>query len=94
MHAQGRQVRVCTGSQARLRLVSKSGCRQLLPYRRPLLTYTAHTYTHTPTRAHTLRGQADYTNVPTVVFSHPPIGTVGLTQPLAEQKYGKDNLKV
>ena len=22
----------------------------------------------------------DYTNIPTVVFSHPPIGTVGLTQ--------------
>ena len=22
----------------------------------------------------------DYTNIPTVVFSHPPIGTIGLTQ--------------
>lgn len=22
----------------------------------------------------------DYTNIPTVVFSHPPIGTVGLTE--------------
>jgi len=22
----------------------------------------------------------DYTNIPTVIFSHPPIGTVGLTE--------------
>lgn len=36
----------------------------------------------------------DYSNVPSVVFSHPPIGTVGLTEPQAEEKYGKDNVKV
>lgn len=36
----------------------------------------------------------DYDNIPTVVFSHPPIGTVGLTQEEAEQKYGKDKIKV
>ncbi|TCT31038.1 NADPH-glutathione reductase [Providencia alcalifaciens] len=35
----------------------------------------------------------DYTNVPTVVFSHPPIGTVGLTEPEAIGKYGADAVK-
>lgn len=32
--------------------------------------------------------------VPTVVFSHPPIGTVGLTEPEALEKYGEGNVKV
>ncbi|KAI8869688.1 glutathione-disulfide reductase [Ramicandelaber brevisporus] len=36
----------------------------------------------------------DYTNVPTVVFSHPPIGTVGLTEPQAKKLYGEDKVKV
>jgi glutathione reductase (NADPH) len=36
----------------------------------------------------------DYDLVPTVVFSHPPIGTIGLTTQEAEAKYGKDNVKV
>lgn len=36
----------------------------------------------------------DYDNVPTVVFSHPPIGTVGLTEPLAREKFGDSNVKV
>ncbi|MFS1702570.1 glutathione-disulfide reductase [Alteromonas sp. AMM-1] len=36
----------------------------------------------------------DYSLVPTVVFSHPPIGTVGLTEAEAEAKFGKDNLTV
>lgn len=35
-----------------------------------------------------------YNNIPTVVFSHPPIGTVGLTQEEAEQQYGKEKIKV
>lgn len=35
----------------------------------------------------------DYTNVPTVVFSHPPIGTVGLTEPQAREAYGHANVK-
>ncbi|KAI5476216.1 hypothetical protein MNV49_007978 [Pseudohyphozyma bogoriensis] len=35
----------------------------------------------------------DYTDVPTVVFSHPTIGTVGLTEPQAREKYG-DTIKV
>ncbi|THF25798.1 glutathione-disulfide reductase [Pseudomonas atacamensis] len=36
----------------------------------------------------------DYENVPTVVFSHPPIGTVGLTEPDARSRYGDDQVKV
>lgn len=36
----------------------------------------------------------DYDLVPTVVFSHPPIGTIGLTEPEAVEKYGQDNIKV
>ena len=36
----------------------------------------------------------DYSNVPTVVFSHPPIGTVGLTEPQAREQYGDDQVKV
>jgi glutathione reductase (NADPH) len=30
----------------------------------------------------------DYQNIPTVVFSHPPIGTVGMTEPEARAKFG------
>ena len=36
----------------------------------------------------------DYSNIPTVVFSHPPIGTVGLTEPQAREQYGDDAVKV
>ena len=36
----------------------------------------------------------DYTNIPSVVFSHPPIGTIGLTQPEAEKEYGMESIKV
>lgn len=35
----------------------------------------------------------DYSNIPTVVFSHPAIGTVGLTQEEAEKIYGLDQIK-
>ena len=35
----------------------------------------------------------DYTNIPTVVFSHPPIGTVGLTEEEARTAFG-DQVKV
>jgi glutathione reductase (NADPH) len=31
----------------------------------------------------------DYADIPTVVFSHPPIGTVGLTEEEAEERYGQ-----
>jgi glutathione reductase (NADPH) len=30
----------------------------------------------------------NYDNIPTVIFSHPPIGTVGLTEPEARAQYG------
>ena len=36
----------------------------------------------------------DYNLVPTVIFSHPPIGTVGLTEPQAIEQYGAENVKV
>lgn len=35
----------------------------------------------------------DYTNIPTVIFTHPPIGTVGLTEQQAIETYGSDNIK-
>ncbi|GMI35853.1 hypothetical protein TeGR_g7055 [Tetraparma gracilis] len=43
-------------------------------------------------------GDADakvsYDLVPTVVFSHPPIGTIGITEAQAKEKYGEANVKV
>ena len=36
----------------------------------------------------------DYTTIPTVVFSHPAIGTVGLTEEEAIKEYGQDHIKV
>ncbi|KAI8984757.1 glutathione-disulfide reductase [Mycotypha africana] len=36
----------------------------------------------------------DYDNIPTVVFAHPTIGTVGLTEEQAREKYGDENLKI
>ncbi|KAL0947519.1 hypothetical protein HGRIS_013618 [Hohenbuehelia grisea] len=35
-----------------------------------------------------------YEDIPTVVFSHPTIGTVGLTEPEAREKYGDDAVKI
>lgn len=35
-----------------------------------------------------------YENIPSVVFSHPEVGSIGLTEPQAIEKYGKDNIKV
>ncbi|TNF96023.1 MAG: glutathione-disulfide reductase [Gammaproteobacteria bacterium] len=32
----------------------------------------------------------DYDNIPSVVFSHPPIGAVGMTETKARQRYGND----
>ncbi|WP_369433848.1 glutathione-disulfide reductase [Psychromonas sp. MME1] len=36
----------------------------------------------------------DYSLIPTVVFSHPPIGTIGLTEQQAIAQYGEANVKV
>jgi len=36
----------------------------------------------------------DYDNIASVVFSHPPIGTVGLTEEHAKAKYGEKQIKV
>eukprot|EP01124_Arcella_intermedia_P019593 TRINITY_DN26918_c0_g1_i1.p1 TRINITY_DN26918_c0_g1~~TRINITY_DN26918_c0_g1_i1.p1 ORF type:complete len:450 (+),score=132.52 TRINITY_DN26918_c0_g1_i1:50-1399(+) len=35
----------------------------------------------------------DYENVPSVIFSHPPIGTVGLSEKEAKEKFGEANVK-
>ena len=35
----------------------------------------------------------DYSNIPSVVFAHPEIGSIGLTEPEAREKYG-DKMKV
>jgi len=35
----------------------------------------------------------DYNLIPTVVFSHPVIGTMGLTESEACSRYGKENIK-
>jgi pyruvate/2-oxoglutarate dehydrogenase complex dihydrolipoamide dehydrogenase (E3) component len=34
--------------------------------------------------------RVDYDNIPTVVFAHPPIGTVGLTEDEARRRHGQD----
>ena len=34
--------------------------------------------------------KVDYDNVPSVVFSHPPIGTVGLSETQARERYGRN----
>lgn len=51
--------------------------------------------------AHRLFGPAefkaaklDYSNIPSVVFAHPEVGSIGLTEPQAVEKYGKENIKV
>lgn len=43
---------------------------------------------------HQLRAKMDYSSIPTVVFSHPPIGTVGLTEEEAIKKYGQESIKI
>ncbi|KAH8750091.1 hypothetical protein BGZ57DRAFT_775544 [Hyaloscypha finlandica] len=35
-----------------------------------------------------------YENIPTVVFAHPEVGTIGLTEPQAISKFGSSNIKV
>lgn len=36
----------------------------------------------------------DYTNIPTVVFSHPPVGTVGLTEAAAREAFGDAAIRI
>lgn len=36
----------------------------------------------------------DYNNIPTVVFAHPPIGTVGLTEEAARTEFGDDAITI
>ncbi|MCX2643717.1 glutathione-disulfide reductase, partial [Klebsiella pneumoniae] len=36
----------------------------------------------------------DYSTIPTVAFSHPPLVTVGLTEPQARQQCGDDAVRV
>jgi len=36
----------------------------------------------------------EYSNIPTVVFSHPPVGTVGLTEEEAKHQFGAQNIKI
>ncbi|MGR3913952.1 MAG: glutathione-disulfide reductase, partial [Gammaproteobacteria bacterium] len=38
--------------------------------------------------------QLDYANIPTVVFSHPPIGSVGMSEARAIAAHGADNVRV
>eukprot|EP01129_Flabellula_baltica_P016047 TRINITY_DN8385_c0_g1_i1.p1 TRINITY_DN8385_c0_g1~~TRINITY_DN8385_c0_g1_i1.p1 ORF type:complete len:453 (-),score=117.71 TRINITY_DN8385_c0_g1_i1:32-1390(-) len=35
----------------------------------------------------------DYNNIASVIFTHPPVGSVGLSQKEAEEKYGEDNVR-
>ncbi|KAL8707689.1 MAG: hypothetical protein Q9225_007723 [Loekoesia sp. 1 TL-2023] len=36
----------------------------------------------------------DYTNIPSVVFAHPEVGSIGMTEPAAIEKFGKENVKI
>lgn len=36
----------------------------------------------------------EYENIPTVIFTHPPIGTVGMTEEFAVDEFGKEKVKV
>ncbi|EDU47006.1 glutathione reductase [Pyrenophora tritici-repentis Pt-1C-BFP] len=36
----------------------------------------------------------EYENIPSVVFAHPEIGSIGLTEPEARKKYGDDKIKI
>lgn len=36
----------------------------------------------------------DYTKIPSVIFTHPPIGTVGMTEKEAIEKFGSEEIKV
>jgi pyruvate/2-oxoglutarate dehydrogenase complex dihydrolipoamide dehydrogenase (E3) component len=39
---------------------------------------------------HKADSRVDYDNIPSVVFSHPPVGTVGITEDEARHRHGRD----
>lgn len=39
-------------------------------------------------------GKLDYTNIPSVIFSHPVAGSIGLAEHEAIAKYGADDIKI
>jgi len=41
-----------------------------------------------------VHARLDYQNIPSVVFSHPPIGTIGLTENEAIDRFGEDSIRV
>uniref|UniRef100_A0A1I7VQ87 Glutathione reductase n=1 Tax=Loa loa TaxID=7209 RepID=A0A1I7VQ87_LOALO len=41
-----------------------------------------------------INSRLDYENIPSVVFSHPPLATVGLTEAHAVDQFGKNSLKI
>lgn len=49
--------------------------------------------THPSGGPHLSTAKLNYENIPTVVFSHPEVGTIGLTEPAAIAKFGKENIK-
>ncbi|EDO18615.1 hypothetical protein Kpol_1048p46 [Vanderwaltozyma polyspora DSM 70294] len=40
------------------------------------------------------KDKLDYTNIPSVVFSHPEVGTIGLSEAKAIEQFGQENLKI
>jgi glutathione reductase (NADPH) len=40
------------------------------------------------------KAKLDYVDIPSVVFSHPPLGSVGLTELQAVKKFGRGNVKI
>ena len=51
--------------------------------------------THHPSGGpHLSTAKLDYSNIPTVVFAHPEVGTIGMTEPAAVSKFGKDNIRI
>ena len=43
---------------------------------------------------HMAEAKLEYSNIPSVVFAHPEVGSIGLTEPQAREKYGDENIKV
>ena len=43
---------------------------------------------------HMTDAKMDYKMIPTVIFTHPPIGTIGYSEQAAIERFGKENIKV